>query len=114
MIGRVWEVLCFKAEGGTGVVRPAGLAQRSIERIAGIKLQAGFGGADLDGAARARLINLGGDAQFAWFAVKNEILIVAVAALQLLVGLVDMEANDSEFAEIEWSAFYGTKFACRN
>ena len=62
MIGGVWEVLGFQAESGAKRIGFAGFAANGeVEEIAGVELDAGFGGEDFEDAAGVRVGSDGGE-----------------------------------------------------
>ena len=74
---------------------------RAVEEVARVELDPRLGGEDLERAAALRLDDPGDLAQLARLAAQHEVVVVAAAALQLLVGRVDARADRCRLAEVE-------------
>ena len=85
MVGGVREVLAFEAE--TSVERVAAIGRFSIEEIAGVELDARFGGQDFHDASAAGVIDFGHRFQRSVGAVDH--VTVIVSSLDLLDSRAD-------------------------
>ena len=112
LVGAVGEVLGLEAEAAplrVGALRLA--AEASVEEVAGVELDAGLGGEDLEDAARLGFEDAGGEDRLgaggAWSAVEDEVVVVAVTELELGIRLVDVLADGFGAAEVEGGACDG-------
>src|SRR6185312_16380033 len=104
-VGRVGPGLRFEAEGiRLPIESVAFAAQRAVEEVAGIELQAGLVGQQLHDAPAMRGFDPRSEAH-AIALHQTIIVIVAAAAPQLLVIGSDTRADRFELAEIERRAF---------
>src|SRR5438552_3164699 len=96
LVGRVGVVLSLHAEGAAqGVGLAAFPLDRPIQEVAGIKLEARFGGPDLHRAAGFGVANFGGFAHAAVAFVEHPVVVVAFAELELPIVLADACADGS-------------------
>src|SRR5215472_15115551 len=86
-------------------------ADASIEKVAGIKMDRGFGGCHLEDAAAGGIINARRQLQPVAVSPDHEILIVPARQRELLVGIMDADANRHRARKIERRSRYGTDFA---
>ena len=82
----------------------------TVKIVAGIELQAGLVGVQLHGATGLWRFDRCGEAQAVGFA-QAKIVIVAAAALQLRVGIVNARADRVVIVKIEWRAGDGSRRA---
>src|SRR6266851_657668 len=116
LVGGIGKVLGFQAEGGAlGISEPALANSCAVKEIAGIKLDAGFGGPDFHDAAGSGLEDARGE-RFALVHghAQDEVVIVAAAEFQLLVGLIDARPDGGGFAKVEGRVRHVAKFAGGN
>src|ERR1051325_11325333 len=87
---------------------PALSGNRAVEEVAGVELDPGLGGADAQGAAALRALELcRGQETGATTAVEHPVVIIASPITELRVGLLDARADRRGAAEIERRARHG-------
>ena len=88
------------------------LALETCEEVAGINLDAWFGGVGLHHAAALEILKDSGEAKFTWLVlVDSERVVVARAVAKLLIVIIDALANEVRSAEVEGSALDRCLFA---
>src|SRR5271156_3336741 len=101
-------MLRLQTQPGAARVHLAAFAvDRSVQEIAGVKLQARLRGHYFKNAAADRLLDARGQAQSA--SVQHPVVIVAMAELQLLVIGFDSRTYASGFSKVERRAGDGAK-----
>src|SRR5688572_12225015 len=107
-------MLGLQAEAVALLIDLAALAgDAAVEKVSGVELHAGLGGVGLEDAPRGRLVHSRRQLQLAVAAVNDEIVIVAAAAGELVVVLVDARAYGGRLREVERRSFDATQFAGR-
>ena len=102
MVGRIREVLRFKAESRPQSILDAVPAREcSIKEVAGIELNARLRCLDCHFAAALRISNDGGHTQRTGVAIEHPVVIVAAAELQLLVVVVNPRSDHFRLAKIK-------------
>src|SRR5579872_7496836 len=102
LVGRIGEVLGLHAEGGAERVGDTSFAfHASVEKIAGVELQSRLGGPHFHHAAALRLADFGSLRQRPAGAVQHEIVIVAVAELELLVIVLNAGRSEEHTSELQ-------------
>ena len=100
-------MLCLKTK---GIVQLIGLMiltdLAAIEKVAGIKLNAWFGGPDFHYPAGRWFMDHGRLAECAHPSLKHPVVIVAMSKLQLFVVLIYSQADCSRFGKVEGRAPY--------
>src|ERR1700744_3345768 len=115
MIRRIGEVVRFAAEScPLSVVAASVPFYSAVEKIAGVELDAGLVGENLQPPASRRLVDFSRERDFSIRRIENPIVIVAVAELELLIVGIDARADGGGFREVERCTSYGLQFACRN
>ena len=101
MIRRIREVLRFEAQRAMAGIRNSPFPlDRAIQKVAGVKLDPGLIGQNLQHAPTARLIDFRCLRKFAAAAIEYPIVIVAMAFFQLIVIIVNSCAHGGRLAEI--------------
>ena len=112
MIDGIREVLRLQAEAGVLLVKRATHArQRTVEMIATIELDAGFGGPDFHHAPGLRLLHTRGQREGLAAAVQHEVVVVALGEAHVIRDAV---ADASRLGEVKAGAFDGRKLAGRD
>jgi len=115
VIGGIGEVLDFEAEVGAKGIGAAFAMAFAVEMIAGVKLDAGFGGEDLEGAAGFGIVSARGERGARRSGFTEDVgVVVAERDFQLLVVSVNARADRVGFEEIEGSSRNGLELAGGN
>src|SRR5256885_10315822 len=87
---------------------PAFSLDRPVEKVAGIELHAGFGGADIDAPAAGRVLEPGRLRQGPRLClVDHPVVVVTAAEPELLVRLLDSRPNRRWLTKVERRAGHG-------
>jgi hypothetical protein len=102
MIGGIGVVLGLHAKAVAEIVLFASLAPNgAVEEIAGIELQARFGGEHLQDTAAGGLSHAGQDGEVSDPLVKDPVVIVALSEAELFVVLLNARTNGSGLTEVK-------------
>lgn len=109
-------MLCFQAEGGMlGVSDAEFPGTGAIQKVTGVKLQAGFGGGNGQSATAARVIDHRSAMQAgAGTTVKDEVVVIPAGDLELRIRIADVQTNGHGFAEVQGRAGDRRYLACRD
>lgn len=107
-------MLRLKADSGVLIVDDTFLACHcAVKEVAGIYLYSRLVGVDVEHDARFRAIELDSEVVDAAVVVKHEVMVIAIAVLDLLVGEILYEFTDGACcAEVKRSALDSGDFAC--
>ena len=107
MIRRIRIVLRLHAKAVAKLIRPAALAgDGAVQKIADLKLQAGFSRKHFQHAAYLRLVNRRHQSKLAERFVDDPIVVVAVAKFDLFIIRADPRADGRGRAKIERRAVH--------
>lgn len=105
-------MLGFHDKGIAVVVNDAIFAgDLAVQEIAGVELQAGFGGGDFQDATGGGLGNASLEGHFSVRIVNDPVVVVATAEFELFVVLADAGADGRGGGEVKRGAFDGAQFA---
>ena len=105
VVGGIGVVLGFEAEAEVLGVGGSGFSfQGAVEEVAGVELDAGFGGGDGEDSSGGRVVDFGGFLHGSGWATEDPIMVVAVGDLELVVRGIDALADGGGFAKIERSS----------
>ncbi len=115
LIGRVGKLLCFKADSRALLVHhPTLSGHGAVQEVAGIDLQAWFGGEDLHRNARERTLQACARTSVVAFCVQHPVVVVAAPDAQLLEIGGYVATNRFRLPEIHRSVLHESQFACRD
>lgn len=116
LVWRIWEALRLEAETiALSVDSTAWANQRPVQIVAGVELQPGCVGQDLENAACRRLQSpcRGGEHTGGW-RTQHPVMVIAVTANDLLVGYPNAGADRRPMGKVEGSPANGPNFSSRN
>ena len=107
-------MLRLKAKGRASRVGLAAFARCAVQVVACVELHARLRRPDLHHATRRRLVDFSDTSEHSHPSVENEVVVVAVAELQLLVVRADARADCGRAREVEWSSAHAPQLARRD